>query len=89
MMNDKIIGIAIIIVIGVGIVYAVSNSSLDVYESNVEIESSIDLDYNSLSTPVISDDAIIDVENQNYDVNEDGKRHYTLIANTEPSVSNP
>jgi len=82
-----IMGITIAIIIGIGIIYAVSNSLVNTNESNVKIESSTIVNPESFSNPIISDDVIINSENQNYTVNEDGKRHYTLIAKTEPVVS--
>ncbi len=84
-MNTKIVGI-IVIIIGIGIVYAISNSLVDTNKSNTQIKSST-INSESLTNPIINDDVVINIENRDYDVNEDGKRHYTLIANTEPVVS--
>lgn len=89
-MNTKIVGIlgiTIAVIIGIGIIYASSNSSGNTNESGVNAESLTSANSESLSNPTISDDVIINTETQNYDVNEDGKRHYTLVAKTEPVVS--
>ncbi|WP_428324631.1 hypothetical protein [Nitrosopumilus sp.] len=86
MVNAKAgIFVGIAIAVAVGIAFAASYSSVDTSGSE-KLESVIDMTIDS-SNPAISDDAIVDVENQNFDVNEDGKRHYTLVAKTEPVVS--
>ena len=50
-----------------------------------KFESVIDMTVNP-SSPDIDDGAFVGVENENYAVNEDGKRHYTLVAETSPVV---
>lgn len=77
--------VGIAIAISVGIVFAASYSLVN-SSSSEKLESALDMTLDS-SNPAVSDDAIVDIENQNYSVDEDGKRHYTLVAKTEPVVS--
>lgn len=83
--NGGIIGIMIAIIIGIGITYVSSDPSVNQLESNNQPITNVTSD--SLSNPTISDDAIINAENQNYIIDKDGKHHYTLVAKTEPVVS--
>ncbi|WP_428326532.1 hypothetical protein [Nitrosopumilus sp.] len=77
--------VGIAIAISVGIAFTASYSLVNSSDSE-KLESIVEVTVDS-SNPAVSDGAIVDVENQNYDVNEDGKRHYTLVAKTEPVVS--
>ena len=85
MMDAKIgifVGIAIAAAVGIVFITSYSLNSSDSEKS----ESVIDMTVNP-SSPDIDDGALVDVENENYAVHDDGKRHYTLVAETAPVVS--
>ncbi len=75
----------IAIAISVGIAFAALYSLMDSPDSD-KLEPSVDITLDP-TNPVIDDGALVNLENENYAINEDGKRHYTLVANTEPVVS--
>ena len=86
MVNAKTgIFVGIAIAIAVGIAFAVSSTLMNTSNSE-KSESIVDITVNP-SSPDIDDGALVGVANENYAVNEDGKRHYTLTAETSPVVS--
>lgn len=86
MVNAKIgIFVGIAIAAAVGIAFAASSSLMNTSDSE-KSESFVDITVNP-SSPDIDDGALVGLANENYAVNEDGKRHYTLTAETSPVVS--
>lgn len=86
MVNTKtgvFVGIAIAVCIGVA--FTASYSLVETSDSD-KLDSVIDVTLEP-TNPTIDDGALVGVKNENYAVNEDGKRHYSLVANTAPVVS--
>ncbi|WP_148680044.1 hypothetical protein [Nitrosopumilus maritimus] len=85
-MNSRTgIFVGLAIAVSVGIAFAASYSSVNTSDSE-KFESVVDMTVEP-SSPHIDDGALVGIENENYAVNEDGKRHYTLVAETSPVVS--
>ena len=81
--NSKVVGG---IIVGVAIIAIIAAYTLNQDQPSVSNE--IPLDTAQDSSVAVSDSATLDQNNEDYEINEDGTKRYTISVGDNPSVGN-